>query len=83
MKTTVELPEDVLQQLKLRAVREGRRLAEVVAELLRAGLGITKDTTHRKPDVGELPVVDCDPARLGQEMTPNRVAEALWGTPID
>lgn len=38
MKTTLDLPDDLVKALKLRAVREGKKLKEAVAETLRAGL---------------------------------------------
>ena len=38
MKTTVDLPNDLVREIKLRAVNEGRKLKEVVTELLRFGL---------------------------------------------
>lgn len=79
MKTTVELPEDVLRQLELRSVREGRRVAELVVDLVRTGL--KRSVKKNTPKTGKkLPIVDCDPARPEEEMTPDRVAEVLWGT---
>ena len=38
MKTTVDLPSDLLREIKLRAVNEGRKLREVISDLLRFGL---------------------------------------------
>jgi plasmid stability protein len=38
MKTTLDLPDDLVRAVKLRALREGRKLKEAVAELLRQGL---------------------------------------------
>jgi hypothetical protein len=38
MKTTLELPDDLVKEVKLRAVYEGKKLKEAVAELLRKGL---------------------------------------------
>ncbi len=38
MKMTVDLPNDLVREIKLRAVHEGRKLKEVVADLLRLGL---------------------------------------------
>ena len=38
MKITVDLPNDLVRKIKLRAVHEGRKLKEVVADLLRFGL---------------------------------------------
>ena len=38
MKTTLELPDDVMRQVKIRAVHEGRKLKDLMAELIRRGL---------------------------------------------
>jgi hypothetical protein len=38
MKTTIDLPNDLVREIKLRAVNEGRKLKEVVTDLLRFGL---------------------------------------------
>lgn len=38
MKTTIDLPEDLVREMKFRAVREGRKLREVAEEVLRRGL---------------------------------------------
>jgi hypothetical protein len=38
MKTTFDLPPDLVREVKLRAVHEGRKLKDVAAELLRVGL---------------------------------------------
>lgn len=38
MKTTMDLPEDLIREMKFRAVREGRKLREVAEEVLRKGL---------------------------------------------
>jgi hypothetical protein len=43
MKTTLELPDALIREIKLRAVREGRKLKDVIADLLRLAL-----TGHRK-----------------------------------
>ena len=85
MKTTVELPDSLMREVKLRAVYEGRKLKDVVADLLRRGLDA--------PDEGEaagarspltrdertgLPLVQCrHRAAPGQRLTPERVAEIL------
>ncbi len=39
MKTTVELPDDLVTEIKLLAVQEGKKLKDAVADLLRQGLG--------------------------------------------
>ena len=38
MKTTLELPDDLLRRVKLRAVHRNRRLKDEIAQLLEAGL---------------------------------------------
>lgn len=38
MKTTMDLPEELVREMKFRAVREGRKLREVAEEILRRGL---------------------------------------------
>ena len=38
MKTTIDLPEDLVREMKFRAVREGRKLREVEEEVFRQGL---------------------------------------------
>lgn len=39
MKTTLDLPNDLVRELKLRAVNEGKKLKDVVADLIRRGFG--------------------------------------------
>lgn len=38
MKTTLELPDDLMRRVKLRAVHRGRKLKEEIAQLLEAGI---------------------------------------------
>jgi hypothetical protein len=44
MTTTLDLPEDLVEDIHLRAEQEGRGLDETVAELLRAGLAASSRT---------------------------------------
>jgi plasmid stability protein len=39
MKTTLDLPDDLLRAMKMQAVREGRKFKDVAAEIFRRGLG--------------------------------------------
>ena len=85
MKTTLDLPDALVKQVKLRAVRQGRKLKDAVAELLRKGLDaarveeseapapvITKDRKTR------LPRIECKRKALPEEeCTPERVAAIL------
>jgi len=49
MKTTLELPDELVKEVKLRAVHEGGKLKDTVAELLRLGLTATAPRVAR-PD---------------------------------
>ncbi len=78
MKTTLELPDELMRAVKIRAVRENRKLKDAVADLLRRGLsqsGATPRTPRRRV---KLPLVRCaHGARPEEEMTPERLARAL------
>jgi len=85
MKTTLELPDALVKQVKLRALQDGRKLKDAVAELLRKGLKVAMD---KKPDALEpvvtkdkktgLPLIECrQPASRQEELTPERVANIL------
>ncbi len=84
MKTTLDLPDELVMQVKLRALQEGRKLKDAVAELLRRGLA--SSTSQRRssalPVVTKdkqtgLPLIKCEAAAAGEEMTPERVADIL------
>jgi plasmid stability protein len=79
MKTTLDLPDDLMRAVKIRAVEENRRLKYTIADLLRRGLageGRVPTTLARRRV--RLPLVECaHEARAGEEMTPQRVAEVL------
>lgn len=85
MKTTLDLPAELVRELKLRAVREGRKLKEAAADVLRAGLAagppaaaVEKPAVVRKSKKTGLPVIQGRrPAPRGQELTPKRVAKIL------
>ena len=84
MKLTIDLPENLFREIELRAVREGRKLNEVVVELLREGIA-AKDTPRDEcpgpfftKEEKKLPIIKCrHPAAAEQELTPERVAEIL------
>lgn len=81
MKTTLDLPSDLVREIKVKAVLEGRKLKDAVAELLRRGLAAAsanpgKGGERRKR--ARLPIVRCrHAARPATEMTPERVAAVL------
>lgn len=40
MKTTLDLPDEIVREMKLRAVMQGRTLRDLAADFLRQGLGM-------------------------------------------
>ena len=56
MKTTVELPDKLLRQIKLRAVRSGQKLKDTFVELLRKGLA-----AQPQKEVPSRPEIKTDP----------------------
>ncbi|HKH45634.1 MAG TPA: antitoxin [Thermoanaerobaculia bacterium] len=78
MKTTLDLPEDLVREVKIRAVQENRKLKDTVADLLRRGLARERGLQATVRRRLKLPLVECvHEARPGEEMTPERVANVL------
>jgi hypothetical protein len=84
MKTTLDLPDALVKQVKLRALHEGRKLKDMIADLLRRGLAVA----NAEPDAPAavvtkdrhtgLPLIRCQhPAAPHEELTPERVADLL------
>jgi plasmid stability protein len=77
MKTTLDLPDDLMRAVRLRAVEENRELKDMIADLLRRGLAQETDPPAARKRVS-LPIVKCaHEARPGEEMTPERVSAVL------
>ena len=85
MKTTLDLPDGLIKLVKLRALKEGRKLKDAVADLLRKGLAakaggaedrgeprVTKDV------LSGLPRIECTRHPSPREaLTPERLADVL------
>jgi plasmid stability protein len=82
MKTTIDLPEELVRRLKLRAIREKRKLKDSVAEVLRAGLAAQAgERAPATPTIAKdrrtgLPVIQCR-HQACEELTPERVSDIL------
>ena len=77
MKTTLDLPEELVREVKIRAVQENRRLKDTIADLLRRGLA-QKPMSSKVSRRVKLPLVECaHEPRPGEEMTPERVSDVL------
>ena len=78
MKTTLDLPDEIVRAVKIRAVEENKRLKDMVAELLKRGLAREPGGPARVRRRLKLPLVQCaHAARPEEEMTPERVAKVL------
>jgi hypothetical protein len=77
MKTTLDLPDDLVHALKLRALQEGRKLKELVATLLASGLA-TPQTLRSQPVRGVLhfPLIPCGPDAPAKSMTVEQLLAA-------
>jgi plasmid stability protein len=85
VKTTLDLPDELMRTIKVRAAQQDRKIKDVVAELLRRGLSAAsgEPTTSGAQRV-KLPLVECErPARQDREMTPERIAAALLDEETD
>ena len=79
MKTTLDLPDDLLKEIKLRAVHERRKLRDEVADLLRLGLAAVNGPHARTKRLKSLrvqtdrktglPVIICGPNALASRMS--------------
>jgi len=77
MKTTLDLPDDLMQDIKIRAVKEKRKLKDAMADLLRRGLSQKTEPPKVRNRV-VLPLVRCaHKARPDEELLPERVAKVL------
>ena len=74
MKTTIDLPDALVLDIKRHALEEGLKLKDAMALLLKLGLkadrGETKTPAHRVT----LPLVKC---KQQAELTPEQVADTL------
>lgn len=78
MKTTLDLPADLVREMKLRAAREGRKLKDVASEIVRRGLARSGSPEGAVVHRVKLPLIECGPpANPATEPTPDQLAETL------
>lgn len=78
MKTTLDLPDELVREVKLRAVTQGRTVKDLVADLLSRGLGLMPLERSAVPragsrvEIGEqgLPLIRCAPDAPASRMSP-------------
>ena len=49
MKTTLDLPDELMREVKIRAVNERKKLKDIIAELLRKGIAAPQPSRTRVP----------------------------------
>ena len=49
MKTTLEVPDELMREIKIRAVHERKKLKDAITELLRKGIAASKSRPAKVP----------------------------------
>jgi len=64
MKTTLDLPESLVREMKLRAAQQGRKLKDVAAEVFQRGLNAQSPRPRRRPfrQTLDTPIFVCEDA---------------------
>jgi plasmid stability protein len=76
MRTTVDLPDDLIRAMKIRAAEEDRTFKAMVADLLRKGLAQPESDTPQIRHRVTLPLIRTShPAKPGEELMPERISE--------
>ena len=78
VKTSLDLPDELVRTIKIRAAKKRRKLKDDIAYLLRRGLAQEPKESKSVGKRVRLPLVRCaHEARGSGEMTPERVAAIL------
>ena len=83
MKTTLDLPDELIREVKLRAVVQRRTVKDLVAEFLRQGLGmappaeVAKLAADSMVQIGanSLPVIRCRPNAPATRMSAKKLLQ--------
>ena len=77
MKTTLDLPDDLMREVKILAAQSDRKLKDLLAELLRNGMAKSKKTSSAPiQNRISLPLVDCgEPGAI--DLSSEQVDQAL------
>jgi len=79
VKTTLDIPDDLLRAMKMRAVQEGRKFKDVATEVFRRGLA--QPAMAANSGGGQrvkLPLIQCRHAAASHaKLTPDQVADVL------
>lgn len=84
MKTTLDLPDELMKAVKLRAVEENRTMTDLIAEYLRRGL--TAEPIERAPSQHRVKLPLIHSAHAPQPpgaLSPERISEILLAQEIE
>jgi hypothetical protein len=75
MKTTFDLPDELVREMKLRAVMQGRTLRDLAADFIRQGLGLAAPRPLQAPPPGARAEISADgmPIIRGEPDAPARL----------
>ena len=79
MKTTLDLPDELVREMKLRAVMQGRTLRDLAADLLRQGLGMAAPRPPQVPPPGSMVAVGSS----GLPVVRGRADAPAQGLPVE
>jgi hypothetical protein len=84
MKTTLDLPEDLMREVKILAVEDNRKLKDTIADLLKQGLAQRRCETPQSSQRAPFPIFrGGHAAKPGEEMTPERIHDILLQQDVD
>ena len=90
MKTTVDLPDALVREIKLRALYDGQKLKDAIADLLRKGLEAPSSLSADEDGPGftidpetRLPLIPYRRRQTSEELTPDRMKEILLQQEVD
>jgi hypothetical protein len=83
MKTTLDLPERLVREMKIRAATEGRKLRDVAADIIEKGLAAPVAATENKEHRVKLPFFEGTSSPKSEELTPDKIHEILLNQEIE
>lgn len=75
MKTTLDLPVELVREMKIRAAREGRKMRDVATEIFRRGLSVSEPNAASKGKRVKLPLFEGGTAT--RQFTPQELNKVL------
>jgi plasmid stability protein len=84
MKTTLDLPEELVREMKIRAAREGRKLRDVATEIIQRGIAETEQKPKKNGYRVKLPLIRSTKVILPEDQpTPEKIDEILLNQEIE